>query len=103
MKFLNRCKKIFAGVMIIVIAAVVAFNADVSLSNDIYQMDLMLANIQVLAQNESGGGSKSCYASWNECSWWEDIWNDCYSTTPCHDCNSTVYVKWDTFPGTCVY
>jgi hypothetical protein len=59
-------KKIFASLIVIAIAAVAAFNVNLSLNQENDMSVLALANIEALAQNESGGTvycEKACFSA----------------------------------------
>jgi hypothetical protein len=53
-------KKILGGIAVMAIAAVTAFNVNFT-TQDNNLSDISLANVEALAQNESGTGGKTCY------------------------------------------
>jgi hypothetical protein len=55
-------KKIFGSLIVIAIVAVVAFNMNLNLAQESNMSPLALANVEALANNESGGSSEECDA-----------------------------------------
>lgn len=79
-------KKIFGGIAVLAIAAFAAFNMNVNTQEN-QASSLTLANIEALAQNESGGGTiyyvNPCPKhSGNECSTKSSVYG-CKSPSNC--------------------
>ena len=55
-------KSIFSGLFVVALLVAISFGAQKSLKNDDELRNLSLINVEALAQNESGNGTK-CYKS----------------------------------------
>jgi hypothetical protein len=71
-------KKILGGIAILAIATVATFNVNLNLAQESNMSPLALANVEALAQNESGGGGNT-----REC--WQGTL-DVYSGVLKYDC-----------------
>ena len=54
-------KKILGGLAIMAIAAISALNVNFNIGHKDFQSEIFMANIEALAQNESGSGKTTCY------------------------------------------
>ena len=86
---LQMKKKYLVGIAILAIAAIAAFNVNLSPNERSLSM-IVLANIEALAANESGGGKRiTCY---NELEGFQGAPME--DKTWCDDCKARPAAKW---------